>query len=602
MILVEQAGRNGYTSLMVRDTWVLRDELVEALRGLEAQTEEIYLSLGKDYPKLLSETRANVASAEATVDEVRGGGSDGFTGLVDSVRAYLMATARRFEDLHAKDRQLITRLREGIDRLAGLDELISCIREDSIEMELISLNAMTVALKAGNAGKAFSYITEELQRLSTRTISLTEDITSRGASLLERFRGFQHQVAELSGFQERLFGERLTELLSRFDRVSEGIVETTGLLDRVARRASEIRQPLHRIVEEIQLQDIIRQSVDHVILSLDEINEQRSDLSDRERLDELSFFASLPPLCRALLEDVADRIRHSTQLFEAQVVAAQNVLADVENERRSFVAYLADVDKSVDARYRRAAGGMEELTTDLEKSLAMKRSVSESSRTLTEDVHDLADRFASFASLLTRYHSIDIASRIEVAKQKVLQQMSGTVEEMTELTKRIENDVDRSLKSTKEFISTIGKTIGEIEEFQRAEHRLFDEFDGRIRQEYGRLSRAKESLVAGVSGFSVFSRDFFTLFKTTKTKVEALSGLLPTISLIQDRLQGIEEVAQGLMKPIQSRLGVESWSISNGRLQEIIKRFTIFTHKQTAGEIGGFAVEDGVESGEVTLF
>ena len=34
----------------------------------------------------------------------------------------------------------------------------------------------------------------------------------------------------------------------------------------------------------------------------------------------------------------------------------------------------------------------------------------------------------------------------------------------------------------------------------------------------------------------------------------------------------------------------------------MVERFTIFTHKKTAGTIGRFAVEEGGEAGEVTLF
>jgi hypothetical protein len=34
----------------------------------------------------------------------------------------------------------------------------------------------------------------------------------------------------------------------------------------------------------------------------------------------------------------------------------------------------------------------------------------------------------------------------------------------------------------------------------------------------------------------------------------------------------------------------------------MVERFTIFTHKKAAGEIGRFDVETGVEAGEITLF
>ena len=48
------------------------------------------------------------------------------------------------------------------------------------------------------------------------------------------------------------------------------------------------------------------------------------------------------------------------------------------------------------------------------------------------------------------------------------------------------------------------------------------------------------------------------------------------------------------------------WNLHNDRFRELVERFTITSHKQAAGMIGGFDVEKGglnaIESGDVTLF
>jgi hypothetical protein len=37
-------------------------------------------------------------------------------------------------------------------------------------------------------------------------------------------------------------------------------------------------------------------------------------------------------------------------------------------------------------------------------------------------------------------------------------------------------------------------------------------------------------------------------------------------------------------------------------MRRMVEQFTIFTHKKAAGDIGRFAVEEGREAGEVTIF
>ena len=54
-----------------------------------------------------------------------------------------------------------------------------------------------------------------------------------------------------------------------------------------------------------------------------------------------------------------------------------------------------------------------------------------------------------------------------------------------------------------------------------------------------------------------------------------------------------------------SEIGMEKWEVKNSKLEEIINRFTIYTHKQTAEDIAGIKIINKVEAGEageLTLF
>jgi hypothetical protein len=71
---------------------------------------------------------------------------------------------------------------------------------------------------------------------------------------------------------------------------------------------------------------------------------------------------------------------------------------------------------------------------------------------------------------------------------------------------------------------------------------------------------------------------------------------------IRGKLDEIKQMTRKEMEPLMKEKGVDSWEIGNQKLQSIIARFTIFTHKKKAGQIAGFEVEAGAESGTVTLF
>src|SRR6056297_908541 len=116
-------------------------------------------------------------------------------------------------------------------------------------MELISLNAMTVALKAGSAGRAFSYITEELKRLSAHTIELSDGITRRGQQLLADFREFEATIDEVRSFESSLFTRLRDELFGSFEKLQSATRDLTGGLRGLQDQSGSIRGPVRSIME-----------------------------------------------------------------------------------------------------------------------------------------------------------------------------------------------------------------------------------------------------------------------------------------------------------------------------------------------------------------
>ncbi|MFW5843353.1 MAG: hypothetical protein ACOCW6_05465 [Spirochaetota bacterium] len=586
-------------------------DLVGALELLTGHTEEIFLRLGDQLPTLIDEMRKSLeqsrhfseclrASDEGCGEETRIGA------ILRETQQAIDAGSEKFLLLHRRDEKLFQNLDRQIERLSDLEGLIGNIREDSIEMELVSLNAMTVALKAGQAGRAFSYITEELKRLSTQTIALTEAITERGDRLLKDFYTFRSSVQEVKEFQEQLFENFQRRLEESFNEFNAGIVSIAGVLREISDNSAKLQPPLMRIMQEVQVQDIVKQSVDHVILSLREIHEDPQESSVEAHLDELSFYKLLPNLCSVLLDDIKEKIVSSLAVFREQTGKLKNHMEDVESQRRSFVSRVIEEDTgeggNLSAIFDRSSSMLEQLLQDLGRSITMKRSITDHSARLLKEVRYLEEDFRSFTSLITRFHNIDVASRIEVAKQSVLQRMAGTVEEMTGLTRRIETDVNTSLDSTKEFIGSTSKTISEYQAVFVGEESFVESFQQEIQDKYQQLFSAKGELTDAVGGFSLFTERFLDLFRSTTVDLERLEQLLQDIQNIKGSLGELRLQAEDEIRQLLESKGLESWEIESQRLQELIERFTIFTHKQTAGELAGFEVEAGTDSGEVTLF
>ena len=195
-------------------------------------------------------------------------------------------------------------------------------------MEIISLNAMTVALKSGAQGKAFSVITDELKRLSGRTIALSEGVTASGRFLLEFFGKLRNALAELDDFQRDFFALIDKTLRSGYEEMERELSEATTFFSALLGEARSVRDPVFRVMGEIQHQDIVRQSLQHVAISLEEA---------RETADDPTFVSAVAELSGSLVEEVVSRLDAAARSFGSDVDMVSAIVGESERKRAEYL-------------------------------------------------------------------------------------------------------------------------------------------------------------------------------------------------------------------------------------------------------------------------
>ena len=593
-----------------------RETISHKLQHLIRQTEDIFLSFARDYPQLLKETEKSLSATLRVLacfeDDSRAGCRDSAVGqndLSQTVRTtteIIRETIDYLRVMEKSDTTLFAQLELGIRGLDGLDQKIKHIKEDSIEMELISLNAMTVALKAGASGRAFSFITEELKRLSAKIIELTDEVTGNGREISNRFSDLQTAMIDLEAYQQTVVSEVNQELYGRFEDFVQGISRAVGHLGDLTRGAETVKPPLSKIMELTQKQDIIRQSLEHVIISVDELREIHDNVDTETLLDELTFFYLMPQLCIAVLDEVEEHIRQAGAAIDERIDDARAEINKLDGSRNKIVKdFLDSTDlgsRTINVLHEESSKALKKMARELQEIVSRKHSLGGLTLNLLKGIQSLNTNFNHFTSLISRFQTIDVASRIEVAKNSVLDQMTSTVEEMTALTQRIGRDVESSYGITTEFLNTSKETIFQVREQFEAQDARIRRQESRLNQRLGQLEDGKNNLDTMIRHFSVFSSTFFNLFERSTSNFRRLDDVLSIVDEVRDQLRSIQDEAEAARAKVLQRIGRSTWELKNEKLQSIIERFTIFSHKKVAGNLAGFDVEDGVSSGEVTLF
>ncbi|WP_294637545.1 methyl-accepting chemotaxis protein [uncultured Aquabacterium sp.] len=187
--------------------------------------------------------RQSLAAADSGLEAVQNA-----IGGMNTIREQIQETSKR-----------IKRLGESSQEIGEITELISDITEQT---NVLALNAAIQAASAGEAGRGFSVVAEEVQRLAERSADATREI----AALVRTIQtDTQDAVAAM---------ERSTQGVVEGARLSDAAGSALGDIDRVSRRLAElIEQISAQALKEAESANVVVANIQHIFAVTEQTGE-----------------------------------------------------------------------------------------------------------------------------------------------------------------------------------------------------------------------------------------------------------------------------------------------------------------------------------------
>ncbi len=158
--------------------------------------------------------------------------------IVDGGKKITDMTVETINDVNASTQELDAMVRKLNGRVGEIGGIVTVIKDIADQTNLLALNAAIEAARAGEQGRGFAVVADEVRKLAERTIKATAEIT-------ERINAVQTESAETSKSMEKS---------------SKGVTKATGHIQ-------NLNNVLETIVESVQK---VRDEITHIAAAVEE--------------------------------------------------------------------------------------------------------------------------------------------------------------------------------------------------------------------------------------------------------------------------------------------------------------------------------------------
>lgn len=578
-------------------------EIYNNLLSISKDSGADFLELSKNFPVMLRELDSISNRNSSAMISLRMFSSiQSQLKTVMEEQQQLLTENRKFlAEVREKNNSLFTHFSEKMHLLDTIQDIIEGIKDGSQEMEVISLNAMVVSIKSGKAGQAFSYITSNLKHMSLRLISQSEQLIANGKEVQDALQILKDEISKVNSLNQNSSAESYDSSSSMINAIEGISAKLTNMLE----SSKQVKAPIIKAMEGIQMQDIIRQSLDDVLIAVQKLSTPNAALSPEEKLYAYNANEKLSTLCIRCLTKIKEKLDDSIKVFSSNREIAANILNDIDKMKETFVnndnesiSGLLTLKMSIENAIDDFNGFSE--IFGLYQSVQAK--VLEAVQNIQEVVLTMSLCFNGFLPIIGNLQYVAIAQRIEVARNDAISSIKDTVEYMSQLIGNTKDNVDTAQKQLQEFTDTSQVQIQSfLETTSRNKTTLSDVTESK-RVFADKLNSLYNGLRDAIRNFRIYSPDFYTSYEKIDENIASLKKLS---TRIQEEIQSLQEFADDNAAQKQQHMSLHNLTdngIHNADIEEFLQHFTITDDKLEAGSIAGISVTGGAESGEITFF
>lgn len=255
---------NGQLKGVIESTEKAAYDIVERLQTIDAvvtKLDNFVNNTSEDAAKLVHESEARIAQNQDLIIKMEG---------------YVQ---QRLQDTQLDQE----RVKQVVQEAHSLEALVQLIKHVAGQTNLLALNAAIEAARAGEAGRGFAVVADEVRKLSGETEVAVVKISQGIAGVANHIETqFQHKLSDTNLDKEKQLLEFFSDQLNTLGQSYQALMQhEVGVLSQVRESSSQLANMFMDTQASVQFQDVSRQQIEHVMQALTQLDENAGQLAER---------------------------------------------------------------------------------------------------------------------------------------------------------------------------------------------------------------------------------------------------------------------------------------------------------------------------------